>query len=61
VNFDDLKAELSINSIELEKGLNDGRPHSELIQIYGQMKELQYQLLMLQVKETPNLSAETIA
>jgi hypothetical protein len=60
MNLDDLKAELSIKIIQFEQGRDAGLPHSELIQIYRQIKELQYQLLMLQVKETPNVSAETI-
>ena len=61
MNSDDLKAELSITSLELEKALDLGMPHAELIQIYRRIKELQYQLLMLQVNQAPNASAETIS
>lgn len=60
MNLDDLKAELSIKCIELEHGINAGLPHSELIKTYRQIKELQYQILMAQITETPTTSAETI-
>ena len=61
MNLEDIKAELSIKNIELEQGREAGFPHSHLIQIYRRIKELQYQILLAQIKETPTASAESLS
>lgn len=40
----ELKAELSIRMIELERAIDNGMPYPELKKIYNQIKELQYQV-----------------
>lgn len=53
MNLHDIRAELSIKAFELEQALNAGLPHSELIKIYRQLKEIQYRLILAQVPEEP--------
>lgn len=45
----ELKARLAIKSSELEKGLEEGRQHAELLGLYKEIKELQYQLTMASI------------
>jgi len=61
MELQDIRAELSVTTIEFEQAMEAGLPHSELIKIYKKIKELQYQLIMLQVKEAPSVSAQTIS
>ena len=61
MELQDIRAELSVTTIEFEQAMEAGLPHSELIKLYKKIKELQYQLIMLQVKEAPSVSAQTIS
>ena len=54
----ELRTELSIKSIELEQALSAGLPHTELIKIYRRIKELQYQLIIENIKYAPAVPAE---
>ena len=54
MNLTDIRAELSMKSIELEQALDMGLPHSELIKIYRKIKELQYKLIMAGIEEKPS-------
>jgi len=54
----EVRAELSIKTIEFEQAMSAGLPHSELIKIYRRMKELQYQLIMENIKDAPAVNAE---
>jgi hypothetical protein len=54
----ELRAELSVNMIELEQALSAGLPHAELVKIYRRIKELQYQLIMENIKDDPAVHAE---
>lgn len=47
----DLKAELSVKTIEFELALSNGLPHAEIMNIYRQLKELQYQIALSNVKD----------
>ena len=60
MDLHELKAELSLKTIQLDKALDAGLPHAELIVLYREIKELQYQLLIAQVKEPQLSPAETI-
>lgn len=42
----DIRAELSIKMLELEKALDVGLPYPDLKIIYSEVKELQYQLAL---------------
>jgi hypothetical protein len=61
MSLQEINHELSKKKLEFEHAMEAGLPHSELIQIYNRLKELQYQLAMEQIKETETTSAETIA
>ena len=41
----EIRAELSIKMLELEKALDIGMPYPQLKIIYGEIKELQYKLI----------------
>ena len=45
----ELKARLEIKSLELEKGLEAGKQHAELLGLYKEIKELQYQITMASI------------
>ena len=47
----EIRAELALKQIEFEKALTSGMPHPELINVYRQLKELQYRLLMAETNE----------
>lgn len=53
MELSDLKAELSVKSLEFEQALDAGLSHSQLIKIYREIKELQYQITVYQVKDLP--------
>jgi len=61
MKLQEIKAELSVKSIEFEQAMNAGLPHTELIKIYRSIKELQYQLIMEQVKEAPLVHTDRIS
>jgi hypothetical protein len=61
MNLQEIKAELSVKSIEFEQAMKAGLPHAELIEIYRNIKQLQYQLIMEQVKEPPVVHTDTIS
>ena len=50
MELQELRAELSIKTIEFEQALSAGFPHTELIKIYRRMKELQYELIVAKIK-----------
>jgi hypothetical protein len=52
MNLQDLQAELSMKSLEFERAMDLGMPHSLLINLYKELKELQYKILMAQTAET---------
>lgn len=54
MNLPEIRAELSVKSIELEQALDIGLPHSELIKIYRTIKVLQYELIMAGIEEKPS-------
>jgi hypothetical protein len=56
----ELKVEIGIKSIEFDQALNKGLPHAEIIHLYKQLKELKYQLVMAELKETKNKSTTEI-
>jgi hypothetical protein len=58
MELQELRAELSIKSIELEQAMSAGLPHVVLIKIYKRIKELQYQLIMENIKDDPAIHAE---
>lgn len=60
MNLPEIRAELSVKSIELEQALDMGLPHSELIKIYRIIKELQYELIMAGIEEKPSAPATEI-
>lgn len=60
----DLRAELSIKMLELEKALDHGMPYSELKFIYNSIKELQFQLAMAEASlenTTKSQSADVVS
>lgn len=46
----DLKAELSILMLELERAIDTGMPYLELKRIYSEIKELQLKLIVADVQ-----------
>ena len=59
MKLQEIKAELSVTSIEFEQAMNAGLPHAELIKIYRRIKLLQYQIIMEQVKDAGSVYANT--
>jgi hypothetical protein len=59
MDVQEIKAEISVKTIEFEQAMNRGLPHAELITIYRRIKELQYQLIMEQVKDAASMHANT--
>jgi hypothetical protein len=55
---EDIRVEISIKRSEFESALKQGMSQAELKQIYRKLKELQYQLLMAEVKERKLLKSE---
>lgn len=51
MELQDIQAELSVRTIEFEQALHNNLPHSELIKIYKKLKELQYQRLMIEIRQ----------
>lgn len=51
MDFLELKAELCVKSIELQQAIDSGLSHKEIIKIYKEVKELQYQLTMAEIEE----------
>ena len=47
----EIKAELSMRFIELEQAIDLGLPHAQLIKIYREIKELQYQLTIAELPQ----------
>jgi hypothetical protein len=45
-----LKLLLKLKKAELEMAMEQGRPQAELIQIYKQLKELQFQILQKELE-----------
>lgn len=50
MNIDEIRAELSIKMLELEKALDNGMPYSKIKKIYSEVKELQYRSALAEVK-----------
>ena len=59
MDVQEIKAEISVKTIEFEQAMNRGLPHTELITIYRRIKELQYQLIMEQVKDAASMHSNT--
>jgi len=59
MELQEIKAELSVKTIEFEQAMNRGLPHAELLTIYKRIKKLQYQLIMEQVKNAPPAYTDT--
>jgi hypothetical protein len=55
---EDIRVEISIKRSEFESALKQGMSQAELKQIYRKLKELQYQLLIAEVKERELLKSE---
>lgn len=47
----EIKAELSMRFIELEQAIDLGLQHAQLIKIYREIKELQYQLTIAELPQ----------
>ena len=47
----DLKTALQKKSVELEAAMETGKPYKEILQIYKEIKDLQYKLLVAQLEE----------
>ena len=47
----ELKTALRTKGLEWETAMETGKPYKELLHIYKEIKELQYQLLVAQMKE----------
>jgi hypothetical protein len=46
----ELKAELSMRMLELEKAIDTGMPYRELKRVYSEIKELQLKLIVADVQ-----------
>lgn len=55
----EIKAELSMRYIEFEQAIDLGLHHSQLVKIYREIKELQYQLTMAELPERSTDTATT--
>ena len=47
----ELKQALKTKTVEFEEAIEAGRPHSELLKIYKELKELQYMIPYAEVSE----------
>ena len=45
----ELKEQLRIKTLQFENAMELGVPHADLVKIYRQLKELQYQILQLEI------------
>src|SRR5687768_11287081 len=52
MNANDLRAELGIKMLELEKAIDLGMPYSDLKNVYSEIKKLQYDLITVCCEET---------
>jgi hypothetical protein len=50
MNVQELKYELKAKSIELERAIEEGQPHKELLVLYKELKRLQYELMQSEVR-----------
>ena len=57
----EIKAELSVKTIEFDKAKDLGLPHSHLIGIYRKIKELQYQLIIASLHESESKPNQSMA
>ena len=60
MNTSQLSAELSAKTIEFEMAMDRGAAHQDLIKIYRQMKELQYQLTLLESQQPRPVALDLI-
>ena len=51
MDISELRAELRATAIEFEKAMDQGAAHADLIKIYREMKELQYQITLLESEQ----------
>jgi hypothetical protein len=56
-----LKAAVVSKTIEIESSIESGRPQSEILDLYKQLKELKYQILKIQVMEKPHPESQSNA
>ncbi|MFL5789357.1 MAG: hypothetical protein ACJ748_14955 [Flavisolibacter sp.] len=51
MDIKELKRDLKVKSCELEAAIEAGRPHKELLSLYKELKELQYEILQAELAE----------
>jgi predicted Holliday junction resolvase-like endonuclease len=52
MKISELKAELEMKKMELEMALKERKPHETLVQLYRQLKELQYNVIQEEIERT---------
>jgi hypothetical protein len=60
MNTLDIRAELSIKMLELEKAIDMGLPYPELKKIYTEIKELQLQVAFTDAEKSTSKSSDLI-
>lgn len=55
---DELKSAIQLKGAELEAKMQAGKPHAELMQLYRELKELQYRLVQVKL-EQENAAAQS--
>ena len=51
MNYRELKDQLRMKTLEFEMAMEAGRPHTELMKFYRELKELQYEILQLEIAD----------
>lgn len=55
----DLRAELSIRMLDLERAIDLGMPYADIKQIYAEIKELQYNLTLAELEQRDTARPES--
>ena len=60
MTVNEIRAELSIKMLDLERAIDLGMPYSDLKNVYEDIKKLQYELILACCEETVTYEDDTI-
>jgi len=60
MNLNEIKTELSLKMLELDKAINMGLPYSELKSIYLEIKKLQYEIAFYDMQENMTANSDNV-
>jgi hypothetical protein len=53
MNLQELRQTLQVKLLQLEVSIERGLPHLELMELYKEIKELKYQILIKEISDQP--------